>query len=50
EPLKIGAGARSLPDRPGLGIELDMDYLKANPSDGGGAWADASRTFGTGQG
>ena len=49
EPLKIVDGELILPDRPGLGIELDLDYLKANPSDGGGAWADPSRTFGTGQ-
>ena len=31
EPLDVRDGALYLPDKPGLGIELDLDYLKGHP-------------------
>ena len=33
-PLDIRDGALHLPDRPGLGFELDMDYVEAHPAPG----------------
>jgi galactonate dehydratase len=30
EPLDIREGKLFLPDRPGLGIEMNMDYLRTN--------------------
>ena len=33
-PLDIRDGALYLPERPGLGVELDMDYLSAHPDPG----------------
>jgi galactonate dehydratase len=35
-PLDNSGGALHLPDRPGLGIEMDMDYLRANVLEGYG--------------
>ena len=31
EPLDVRDGALHLPDKPGLGVELDMDYINAHP-------------------
>jgi galactonate dehydratase len=45
-PLVIKNGELVLPDRPGLGVELDLGYLKANRSPGVGAWSLPSKTFG----
>jgi galactonate dehydratase len=36
EPLTNTGGSLQLPDRPGLGIEFDLDYLRANVVDGFG--------------
>lgn len=36
EPLSNEGGMLQLPDRPGLGIEFDIDYLRANTLDGFG--------------
>ena len=47
EPLKIKNGELILPKRPGLGVDLDLDYLKKNRSDGVGAWSQPQKTFGT---
>ena len=35
-PLDIRAGVLHVPDRPGLGIEFDLDYFKANAAPGWG--------------
>jgi galactonate dehydratase len=35
-PLDIRDGVLHIPDRPGLGIEFDLDYFKANAAPGWG--------------
>jgi galactonate dehydratase len=45
-PLVIKNGELILPKRPGLGVELNLDYLKKNPSKGVGAWSAPEKTFG----
>ncbi|MSQ35483.1 MAG: mandelate racemase/muconate lactonizing enzyme family protein [Dehalococcoidia bacterium] len=47
EPLNIKNGELIIPDKPGLGVEFNMDYLKKNPSPGVGAWSSPKKTFGT---
>ena len=34
EPLDVREGRLHLPERPGLGVEMDMDYLRANAVEG----------------
>ena len=34
EPLDVREGRLHLSDRPGLGVEMDMDYLRANAVEG----------------
>jgi len=46
KPLVVRNGELVLPKRPGLGVELDLDYLKKNPSKGFGAWSAPEKTFG----
>jgi galactonate dehydratase len=49
EPLQIRNGELVLPKRPGLGVELNRDYLKKNPSKGVGAWSNPKLLFGPGK-
>jgi hypothetical protein len=45
EPLQIRNGELVLPKRPGLGVELNRDYLKKHPSKGVGAWSNPALLF-----
>jgi galactonate dehydratase len=46
EPLVITNGELIIPKRPGLGVELNLDYLRKNLSPGVGAWSAVEKTFG----
>lgn len=46
EPLQIKNGELILPNRPGLGVEFNREYLKKHPSKGVGAWSRPELLFG----
>jgi galactonate dehydratase len=50
EPLVIKKGELIIPKRPGLGVELNLDYLRKNPSPGVGAWSSVKKTSGVSNG